>query len=140
MGGREGGEEEMGRPLHILAQIIPEQLRSAVISHRCAEAVCAEGESGDTRINEDNSRATDGTGRESAEGFTKEAEGWVRPKGTLGDPTAPTPFLALRRTCPRCLTHSAPLFPIWAYNPSFSMPNSHVCVFGRAPTHSHLSP
>lgn len=94
MGGREGGEEEMGRPLHILAQIISEQLRSAVISHRCAEAVCAEGESGDTRINEDNSRATDGTGHESAEGFTKEAEGWVRPKGTLGDPTAPTPFLA----------------------------------------------
>lgn len=50
MGGREGGEEEMGHPLHILAQIISELLRSAVISHRCVEAVCAEGESGEMRI------------------------------------------------------------------------------------------
>lgn len=50
MGGREGDEEEMGYPLHILAQIISEQLRSAAISHRRAEAVCAEGDSGETRI------------------------------------------------------------------------------------------
>ena len=50
MGGREGGEEETGYPVHVLAQIISEQLRSAVIRHRCVGAVCTGGDSGETRI------------------------------------------------------------------------------------------
>lgn len=146
MGGKKGDEEEMGHPLHILAQIISEQLKSVLISRRCPEAARLKAALEKGGLIQERQRRLE----VNLERVLQGGERWGRAsrlkEGHCSRPTAPTPLLAPT-------PHVGPPFLSCNAPPSFqSVPTilpsqgarldhiPYMCTSGCTPTHSHLSP
>lgn len=144
MGGKKGDEEEMGHPLHILAQIISEQLKSVLISRRCPEAARLKAALEKGGLIQERQRRLE----VNLERVLQGGERWGRAsrlrEGHCSRPTAPTPLLApTPHVGPPFLSCNAPplsnpclrSFPLRVPDST----TSHTCALPAAHPHTPIS-